>query len=436
MKIVDLRIHSIAIADTPLRSSYGLHAPYALRTIVELVGDDGIVGISETHGGDAIALAFQQIGPQIIGADPYRLCGQLLPMIGPSAAVLVADRSQTYHVPGENPLDEAARLYSAIEIACLDLIGKAVGKPACDLLGGRTRSAVPFSAYPFYKHAGGGGEGGDLRSDEYGEALTPRQLVAQVRQMIARYGFREIKFKAGVLEPKDEIETVRQLRAEFGPNVPIRLDPNCAWSVDTSVEIGMALKEELGNGGYLEDPTAGIPGMAEVRRRLLAAGVTRPLASNVAVTSFADLPESIKTDAVQIVLCDPHYWGGIQQVQHLGKICQTFGLGLSMHSNSHLGVSLMAMAHAAAATPQLSYACDTHYPWQSDEDEVVAGGRVPIVNGCVQIPEKPGLGVELDYDRLARGRERYSKCKYRKRDDEAEMRRHVDPDWRRVLPRW
>jgi len=435
MKIADLRIHSIAIADPPLRSSYGLHAPYALRTIVELVGDDGTVGISETHGGDAIALAFQQIRPQIIAADPYLLSGQLLSMIDPSAAVLAADRSQTYHVPGENPLDEAARLYSAIEIACLDLIGKSVGKPACDLLGGRTRSAVPFSAYPFYKRAGGGGEGDDLRSDEYGEALTPRQLVAQVRQMIAKYGFREIKFKAGVLDPKDEIETVRQLRAEFGPDVPIRLDPNCAWSADTSVEIGKALKEELDNGGYLEDPTAGIPGMAAVRRRLLAAGVTTPLASNVAVTSFADLPESIKTDAVQIVLCDPHYWGGIQQVQHLGKLCQTFGVGLSMHSNSHLGVSLMAMAHAAAATPQLTYACDTHYPWQSDEDEVVAGGRVSIVNGCVQIPEKPGLGVELDYDQLARGRERYSKCKYRKRDDEAEMRERVDPNWRRVLPR-
>lgn len=436
MKIVDLRTHSIAIADPPLRSSYGLHAPYALRTIVELVSIDGIVGISETHGGDAIAQAFQQLHPQIIGLDPYRLCGRLLFMIDPSAAAPGSDRSQTYHVPGENPLDEAARLYSAIEIACLDLIGKSVGKPVCDLLGGRTRSEVPFSAYPFYKHAGGGGEGDDLRADEYGEALTPKQLVAQVRQIIAKYGFHEIKFKAGVLDPKDEIETVRQLRAEFGGGVPIRLDPNCAWSVDTSVEIGKALKEELGNGGYLEDPTAGIPGMAKVRRRLLAAGVSTPLASNVAATSFGDLPESIKTGAVQIVLCDPHYWGGVQQVQHLGKLCQTFGLGMSMHSNSHLGVSLMAMAHAAAATPQLTYACDTHYPWQSVEDEVVAGGRVPIVNGCVRIPERPGLGVELDYDQLARGRERYKKCRYRKRDDEAEMRRRVDPNWRRVLPRW
>jgi glucarate dehydratase len=436
MKISDVRVHSIAIADPPLRSSYGLHAPYALRTILELVSEDGIVGISETHGGDAIAQAFQRLRKEIVGADAYRLCGQLLPMIDASGSDPHSDRSQTYHVPGENPLDEAARLYSAIEIACLDLIGKSVGKPVCDLLGGRARDEVPFSAYPFYKHPGGGGEANDRREDEYGEALTPKRLVAQVRQMVGKYGFREIKFKAGVLDPKVEIETVRQLRAELGPKVPIRLDPNCAWSVQTSIEIGQALCEELGNGGYLEDPTAGIPGMAAVRYGLLQAEVTTPLASNVAVTSFADLPESIKTDAVQIVLCDPHYWGGVQQVQHLGKLCRTFGLGLSMHSNSHLGVSLMAMTHAAAATPQLTYACDTHYPWQSAQDEVVAGGRVAIVNGNVRIPDKPGLGVELDHDQLARGRERYAKCGYSKRDDEAEMRKHVDPNWRRVLPRW
>jgi len=436
MQIISMQVHPIAIADPPLRSSYGLHAPYALRTILELKSEDGIVGISETHGGDAILQSFEKLGNRIVGQDAYRLCGLLLPMVDASGIMPNSDRSQTYYVPGENPADEAARLYSAIEIACLDLIGKSVAKPACDLLGGRARSQVPFSAYPFYKLAGGGGEGEDAREDEYGEALTPKQLVVQVKQMFAKYGFREIKFKAGVLDPAEEIETVRQLRAEFGPGVPIRLDPNCAWSVETSVEIGKALREELGNGGYLEDPTASIPGMAQVRRELLDAGAETPLASNVAVTSFADLPETIRTDAVQVVLCDPHYWGGMQQVKHLGKICRTFGLGLSMHSNSHLGVSLMAMAHAAAATPQLTYACDTHYPWQSERDEVVAGGRIPIVNGCVRIQEKPGLGIELDQDQLARGVERYRKHPYRKRDDEAEMRKYVDPSWRRVLPRW
>jgi glucarate dehydratase len=436
VKIVDLTIHSIAIADPPLRSSYGRHSPYALRTILELKSDDGVIGLSETHGGDAIAQAFRALAPQLRGADPYRLSGALLPMVEADPRGAHVDRSQTYHVPGENPLDEAARLYSAIEIACLDLIGKSVGQPVCDLLGGRARDAVPFSAYAFYKHAGGGGEGADAREDIYGEALTPESIVRQVRQMMAEYGFRDVKLKAGVLDPEIEIETIRQLRAAFGPDVPLRLDPNCAWSIETSVRVGESIVAELSGGGYLEDPTAGLDGMAEVRRRLLAENIATPLASNVAVTSFADIPPSVRSGAVQIVLCDPHYWGGVQQVQHLGKVCRTFGLGLSMHSNSHLGISLMAMAHAAAATPHLSYACDTHYPWQSDRDEIVAGGRIRFENGSVRIPDRPGLGVDLDYDQLARGRERYAACAYRNRDDAAEMRKYVDPNWQRILPRW
>lgn len=436
MRIAEIRVHSIAIADPPLRSSYGLHQPYALRTILELLSEDGVKGISETHGGDAIAQGFAAVGPRLVGADPYRVAGLLMPMIDGDVQGTSLDRSQTYQVPGENPFDQSARLYSAIEIACLDLIGKSVGQPVCDLLGERVRDEVPFSAYPFYKHAGGGGEGDDLREDEYGEALSPESLVRQVQQMVATYGFRDVKFKTGVLDPDVEIETVRALRRALGPGVPLRMDPNCAWSIETSVRVGRALVDELGNGGYLEDPTAGITGMAAVRRQLLLLGITTPLASNVAVTSFADIPESVAKDAVQVVLCDPHYWGGLRQVQHLGKLCRTFGLGMSMHSNTHLGVSLMAMAHVAAATPHLTYACDTHYPWQQAKDEVVAGGRVPIRNGVVRIPDKPGLGVELDYDQLARGRERYLKCPYRKRDDEAEMRKHVDPQWKRILPRW
>jgi glucarate dehydratase len=434
MRIVDLRIHPIAIADPPLRSSYGLHAPYALRTIIELMSDDGIIGINETYGGDAQIRQLEAIRSKLIGTNPYRAAGRLLPTIEGKDAGL--DRSQTYHVPGENPLDAATRTFAAVEVACLDLIGKSVGQPVCDLIGGRVRDKVPFSAYPFFKHAGGGGEGDDAREDEYGEALTPEAIVRQVQQLIARYGFGSIKFKGGVMEPDVEVETIRQLHRALGPDVPLRIDPNSAWTVETSVRVGRELSKELSHGGYLEDPCAGLENMAEVRRRLLAEGIDTPLASNVAVTCFADIPKAVELDAVQIILCDHHYWGGMRQVQHLGKLCQTFGIGLSMHSNSHLGISLMAMAHVAAATSHLSYACDTHYPWQSERDEVVLGGKVTIVGGCVRIPDKPGLGVELDYDQLARGRERYAKCPYRKRDDEGEMRKHVDPIWKRVLPRW
>jgi glucarate dehydratase len=254
--------------------------------------------------------------------------------------------------------------------------------------------------------------------------------------MIGRYGFQEIKLKGGVLEPGIEIETIRELRSGFGGGVPLRIDPNCAWSVATSVAVGEALRDELSGGGYLEDPCPELEGMGEVRKRLLAKNIATPQASNVAVTQFSDVPRARDLDAVQIVLSDPHYWGGMRQVQYLSHLCEVLGMGLSMHSNSHLGVSLMAMAHVAAACPNLTFACDTHYPWQTERDEIVEGGRIRFAQGAVEIPDKPGLGVTLDYDQLARGRERYEKIPFRKRDDEAEMRKHVDANWRRVLPRW
>ena len=435
MKISKLLLHPIAVADGPLRSSYGLHAPYALRTIVELKTTDGLTGISETYGGDKQLATFEGLRSRIEGMDPFALTSLWQDLMA-SARQTGGDPSHTILVPGENPLDEPQRAFAAIEIACLDIIGKALGKPLCDVVGGRARNEARFSAYLFYKHGGGGGLADDVREDEYGECLTAEAIVRQCHQMIAQYGFREIKLKGGVLEPDHEIATIRALRAEFGPKYPLRIDPNSAWSVDTSVRVGRELREELKDGGYLEDPCAGIDGMAEVRRRLLAEGIETPFASNVAVTSFAAVPEAWKQDGVQIVLSDPHYWGGIRKQQQLSNLCEVLGMGLSMHSNNHLGVSMMIMAHAACASPHLTHACDTHYPWQTSVDEVVLGGRVPIRDGFIPIGDKPGLGVELDYDQLARGRERYDKLTYRKRDDEAEMRARVDPKWRRVLPRW
>ncbi len=433
MRIKDLRVHSIAIADPPLRSSYGLHAPYALRNVLEIESEDGIVGIAETYGGEGPAAALRAVRERVLGVDAYRVTGDLLDLAEGEGAG--AERSHAMRTPGENPLDAGPRTFAAIETACLDLIGRSVGVPVCDLLGGRVRDSVPFSAYAFYKHAGGGGEGADAREDPYGECLTPESIVRQVRAMVAEYGFRDVKLKGGVFEPEQEVEAIRQLRAELGPGVPLRIDPNSAWKVETSVQVGQALREELSGDGYLEDPSPGLDGMAAVRSALVARGIRIPLASNVAVTSFAHLPESVRRDAVQVVLCDHHFWGGMRQVQHLGRLCRTFGIALSMHSNSHLGVSLMAMAHVAASTESLTYACDTHYPWQAS-DEIVAGGRLPFAGGALRIPEKGGLGVDLDYDQLERLKRRYDSVPYRRRDDAAEMRRRVDPTWQRVLPRW
>ncbi|MEO8661717.1 MAG: enolase C-terminal domain-like protein [Bryobacteraceae bacterium] len=439
MRITGLRLFPVAVADPPLRSSYGRHAPYALRTIVEILTDDGIKGISETYGGDAQLAALMALGPRVMGMDPFQLTRlrlDLEAMAARETREITGGRSQTWFVPGENPLDRQTRAFAALEVACLDAIGKALGKPLCDVVGGRARDSVAYSAYLFYKHGGGGGLGADARDDEYGECLDAASIVRQATQMIDAYGFQEIKLKGGVLDPDEEIATIKALRSEFGETYPLRIDPNCAWSVETSVRVGRELHAELSGGGYLEDPAAGMDGMAEVRRCLLAEGNETPLASNVAVTCFAHLPEASEKDAVQIVLSDPHYWGGIRAQQNLSFACELFNLGLSMHSNNHLGVSMMIMTHAAAAAPRLTYACDTHYPWQTLQDEVIEGGRVKFVNGAVPVPDKPGLGVSLDYDQLARLGERYHKLPYKKRDDEAEMRKHVDPEWRRVLPRW
>ncbi|HXS94191.1 MAG TPA: enolase C-terminal domain-like protein [Candidatus Limnocylindrales bacterium] len=439
MRITELILHPIAIADPPLRSSYGLHAPFALRTIVELKTDSGLTGISETYGGDGPLAGLESVRHRVEGMDPFQLAGLYRDLTDEASQQMESapgGRTQTYLVPGENPLDRHTRTFAAIEIACLDAIGKAVGRPVCDVIGGRVRDRVSFSAYLFYKHAGGGGVGADAREDEYGEVLDAQACVRECRQMVRKYGFREIKLKGGVLPPDEEIASIQALRQEFGGAYPLRIDPNCAWSIETSVRVGRELKEELSAGGYLEDPCATLEGMGEVRRRLIAEGNDTPQASNVAVTCFADVPRAKELDAVQIVLSDPHYWGGMRNMQHLSQLTSVLGMGLSMHSNSHLGVSLMAMTHAAAACPNLTYACDTHYPWQTETDEVVSGGRIRFVDGCVEIPNKPGLGVDLDYDQLARGRERYNKIPFRKRDDVAEMRKHVDPNWERVLPRW
>lgn len=438
MKIKELRLHPQAIADGPLRSSYGLHAPYALRTIVEVITTDGITGISETYGGDRPLAALEAVRDRVVGMDPFALTRFWQDLHGEREAKAdpLGARSHTMLLPGENPLDEAARTFAAIEVACLDAIGQAVNQPLCDLAGGRARDAAPFSAYLFYKHAGGGGTGDDARGDKYGECLSPETIVEQCRRFVAEYGFGEIKLKGGVLDPDIEIETIRQLRAEFGSAYPLRIDPNCAWSVDTSVKVGLALRDELSGGGYLEDPCAALEGMAEVRKRLQAEGVQTLFASNVATTCFAHVPQARDLDAVQIILSDPHYWGGIRKQKQLSEVCEVLGMGLSMHSNNHLGVSMMIMAHAACASPHLTHACDTHYPWQTEVDEVIAGGRVKFVNGTVPIPQKPGLGVTLDYDQVALGVERYQRLPFRKRDDEAEMRQHVDPNWKRILPRW
>ena len=286
------------------------------------------------------------------------------------------------------------------------------------------RDEVPYSAYLFYKYESHKFTD-DPWVDKWGAALTPEGIVAQAKSMIEEYGFKSIKLKAGVFEPQQEIDALKALRQAF-PEHPLRFDPNGGWSVETT----KALLSQFDDGllQYLEDPVPSKKSMGEI-----SAVTDIPLATNMCVIGFFDVPEAIKLDAVQVILSDHHYWGGLKATQELAQICKSWDIGLSMHSNSHMGISLMAMTHAASTIENLSYACDTHYPWQ--EEEVIKGGKIKFKDGAVVLSDKPGLGVELDRVALAKLAENYQNCGIRSRNDVAEMQKY-DPSWTGTVPRF
>ncbi len=427
-RIKEVIITPIAIVDPPLLNAAGLHAPYALRTVVEIITHDNITGISEIPGNAAINEALVSAGDLIIGKDPFQL-NQI-------RAVLESNFG-TEHMSerGLTPWDQRklVHIFSSIEVACLDIIGKVIGRPVVDLLGGKIRDRVPFAAYLFYKPEGAGGELAFKVDDEatgwakarQARAVTPYEMVEQAKAMCKEFGFKSIKLKAGVFEPQLEVDTMFALHKEFGPDVPLRIDPNGVWEVSTAIKYGRMMKPII---EYLEDPVRGQENMATVGRELQI-----PLATNMCTTSFDDIPNSIKVHSEDIILSDHHFWGGLHASMNLAAICKTFGRDLSMHSNSHLGISLAAMVHLGAALPNLRYALDTHYPWQSDE--VIAGGRLQFEDGSVKVPEGPGLGVELDREALAKLHQNYLDCGLTKREDEIEMQK-IEPGWKFKAVRW
>ena len=419
MIIRDVVVTPVAFRDPPLLNVAGVHQPWALRSIVQLVCDDGIVGLGESYGDDANLARLRAVAPLLVGLSVFDLNAVRQKVeVAVEAGTGPADPDRLTGVPSVSRA--ALSAFAPFEVACLDAQGRAVGVPVAELLGGAVRDAVPFAAYLFYKWEGHPGSD----PDEFGAALDPDGVVAQARAMVDQYGFTSLKLKGGAFPPAEEVEAIRALRTEF-PHHPLRLDPNAAWSVPTSVKVAGELAGVL---EYLEDPTPGIPGMAEVARE-----ASMPLATNMCVVAFDHLPEAVARRAIGVLLCDHHYWGGLRLCQTLATICQTFGIGLSMHSNTHLGISLAAMVHLGAATPYLSYACDTHYPWTSED--VVRPGSLRIVDGAVPVPSGPGLGVELDPDALARLHEQYLACGIRRRDDGGYLRR-FRPDFQPPRGTW
>jgi glucarate dehydratase len=414
--ITSAGVTPVAFPDPPLLNSVGVHQPWALRAIVRLDIGTELTGLGETYGDQQHLALLEKVAARLTGHDPFDLAG-----LTALVAETVGDTNapDVHGLTGLSTVDKTkARVYAAFEVACLDLQGRLTGRPVYALLGGKVRDRVPYSGYLFYKWAGHP----DAEPDSWGAALDPAGIVAQARRMVDEYGFGSLKLKGGVFPPDQEIAAIQALRAEF-PAAPLRLDPNAAWSVPTS--IGVA-ERTAGLLEYLEDPTEGIPGMAQV-----AAATPMPLATNMCVVTQAHLAPAIEQRAVRVVLADHHFWAGAHGCLRLAAVCDAFGLQVSMHSNSHLGISLAAMTHVAAATPGITYACDTHTPWQDGTDVVLE--PLPITGGAVAVPDRPGLGVDLDPDALARLHENYLRCGITRRDDIG-YRRQVEPGFE--APRW
>jgi glucarate dehydratase len=419
-RIATVHITPVAFKDPPLLNAVGVHEPYAIRAIVEIRTDEGLTGLGETYADTAHLDRLRRAAEHIVGLDVWNLSGVARTVRQSLAGDTASSGSGTAGMI--TAASTADTVLSPFEVACLDVQGKAIGQPVSALLGGAVRDRVEFSAYLFYKWAGHPG----AEPDSWGAALDPDGIVAQGRRMIGEYGFSAIKLKGGVFEPDAEIEAIKALRAAF-PDHPLRLDPNAAWTVPTSIRVGQTLD---GLVEYLEDPTGGIGGMAEVAR-----SVPMPLATNMCVVGFDDLEPGIRQHAVQVVLSDHHLWGGLRRSTLLAGICSTFGMDLSMHSNSHLGISLAAMTHLAAATPNVTYACDTHWPWKDPAEDVIKPGALAFENGSVAVPTTPGLGVEIDRDALATLHEQYLECGITDRNDTGYMQ-VVDPTYEKRVPRW
>lgn len=416
--ITGVTITPVAFADPPLLNAVGVHQPFALRSILEVATSEGVVGLGESYGDLGHLERLRRVGGALVGVDIFNT-NEVMALTASALAGAVG--RDAHGLTGRiSAAGTVLRTFAAFEVACLDAQGRLLERPVSDLLGGAVRATVPFSAYLFYKWAAHPG----AAPDRYGEVLDASAIVEQARWMLGAYGFEAIKLKGGVRPPEQEVAAIHALRDAF-PTVALRLDPNTAWSVATSVRVGRELEGVL---EYLEDPTPGLEGMAEVARE-----VDMPLATNMCVVGFEDVAPAVARGSVSVILSDHHYWGGLREVQGLATVCDTFHLGLSMHSNSHLGISLAAMTHLAAAVPNLTYALDTHWPWK-DED-VVEEGALSFVDGALRVPTSPGLGVELDRDALARLHEQYLACGIAERDDTRYMC-SIDPAYDASLPRW
>jgi glucarate dehydratase len=350
-------------------------------------------------GGESAEAVFRAMKQYLVGHDPARLEEMRFLIANPTAS-LYNNRTQ---------------VLAALEFACLDVLGQAWGVPISEILGGRLRDRVPFASYCFFRYP-------DPRTGE-GEVRTIDQVLANAECLKRRFGFTTHKMKAGVFHPDYELEAYRALAHKF-PADSVRFDPNGVWSTEQAIRFGQAI-EGLRND-YLEDPVYGLNGMRRTRHM-----VRVPLATNTVVVNFEQLAANALDPAVDVILLDTTFWGGIRACIKAAAVCETFQTGVAVHSSGELGIQLATMLHLGAVIPNLSFAADAHY--HHLKDDIIEGGLLHYEGGAIRVPEGPGLGVRLNREKLREYHELYQRLGGYPYDQDPGR-----PGWTPIIPndRW
>jgi glucarate dehydratase len=415
-----MRVYPVAGQDSMLLNLSGAHGPYFTRNVVVLDDASGRIGVGEVPGGGKIQRTLEEAMPLVLG----RSLGEYRNVLG-AVRSRFADRDAGGRGAQTFDLRTTIHAVTALEAAFLDLLGQFLGVPVAALLGdGQQRKSVDVLGYLFYvgdrRRTGlAYRDEGDADDDWFRlrdeEALTVESVVRLAEAAHARYGFHDFKLKGGVLRGEAEMEAVSALAARF-PSARITLDPNGAWSLQEAVELCKGRGDVL---AYAEDPCGAERGysgrevMAEFRR---ATGL--PTATNMIATDWREMGHAIQLQSVDIPLADPHFWT-MQGSVRVAQMCHEWGLTWGSHSNNHFDISLAMYTQVAAAAPGKITAIDTHWIWQDGQRLTVDPLR--IVDGKIAVPERAGLGVEVDFAQLEAASALYEKAGLGGRDDAAQM---------------